>query len=198
MKKYNTKKEVWKDVVGYEGLYEISSFGRLKRLKRTTLGKDGIEYNYPELIIKGDYDKDGYIRTTMSKNKKKKTKKLHRLVAEAFIPNPNNYPEVNHLDETKDNNHVDNLEWVTVKGNANYGTRNERITNHPNQIAKINSWKKPVRVTNLRNGKIKTYESATKASKHLGLDQTLISRGCRNGTLVGTSKGKGYKVEYIK
>src|SRR5690625_6770700 len=124
MKKYNTKKEVWKDVVGYEGLYEISSFGRLKRLKRTTLGKDGIEYNYPELIIKGDYDKDGYIRTTMSKNKKKKTKKLHRLVAEAFIPNTNNYPEVNHLDETKDNNHFEILECVTVIGYAKYDNRN--------------------------------------------------------------------------
>lgn len=198
MNNYSTGKEVWKDVVGYEGLYKISSFGRLKRLKRTTLGKDGIEYNYPELIIKGDYDKDGYIRTTMSKNKKKKTKKLHRLVAEAFVPNPNNYPEVNHLDETKDNNHVDNLEWITVKGNANYGTRNERITNHPNQIKKINGWKKQVRVTNLKNGEVNIYESATKAGKHLGLDQTLVSRGCRNNMIIGKSKGEGYKVEYVK
>lgn len=198
MKKYNTKKEVWKDVVGYEGLYEISSFGRLKRLKRTTLGKDGVEYNYPELIIKGDYDKDGYIRTTMSKNKKKKTKKIHRLVAEAFIPNPNNYPEVNHLDEIKDNNHVSNLEWTTTRGNANHGTRNERIANHPNQLAKINSWKKRVRVTDLKSGEVKTYESATKAGKHLGFDQTLISRCCRNNTIFGKSKGEEYKVEYVK
>lgn len=198
MKKYNTKKEVWKDVVGYEGLYEISSFGRLKRLKRTTLGKSGVEYNYPELIIKGDYDKDGYIRTTMSKDKKKKTKKIHRLVAEAFIPNPNNHPEVNHLDEIKDNNHVSNLEWTTTKGNANHGTRNERITNHPNQLAKINGWKKRVRVTNLKSGKIKIYESATKAGDYLGLHQTLVSRGCRNNTIIGKSKGDGYKVEYVK
>lgn len=198
MEKYSIKKEVWKDVVGYEGLYEISSFGRLKRLKRTTPGKDGVEYNYPESINKGDYDKDGYIRTTMSKNRKKKTKKLHRLVAEAFIPNPNNYPEVNHLDESKDNNHVNNLEWTTTKGNANYGTRNERITNHPNQIAKINGWKKPVRVTNLKTGDIETFESATKASERLGLHQTLISRCCRNNRTLGKSKGEEYKVEYVK
>lgn len=194
----NTEKEVWKDVVGYEGLYEISSFGRLKRLKRTTLGKDGVEYNYPELMIKGDYDKDGYIRTTMSKNKKKKTKKIHRLVAEAFIPNPNNYPEVNHLDETKDNNHVNNLEWITTKGNANYGTRNKRIAKHPNQLAKINNWKRPVRITNLKNGKVKIYESATKAGKELDFCQTLVSRACRKGIVMGKMRNEAYKAEYVK
>lgn len=194
----NTEKEVWKDVMGYEGLYEISSFGSLKRLKRTTLGKNGVEYNYPELIIKGDYDKDGYIRTTMSKNKNKKTKKLHRLVAEAFIPNPNNYPEVNHLDETKDNNRVSNLEWTTTRGNANHGTRNERITNHPNQRKKVNGWKKPVRIIDLKNGDIKIYESATEAGERIGLHQTLVSRACRTGIIIGETKNKEYKAEYIK
>src|SRR5699024_2295853 len=185
MEKYNTEKEVWKDVVGYEGLYEVSSFGMVKRLKRTTIGKDGIEYNYPELMIKGDYDKDGYLRTTMSKNKKKRTKKFHRLVGEAFIPNPNNYPEINHLDEVKDNNHVSNLEWTTTKRNCNYGTRNERITNHPNQRRKINSWKRQVKVTNLKNGEVKLFESTQKAGKYLKVDPTLVSRNCKTNALIG-------------
>lgn len=110
----------------------------------------------------------------------------------------NNYPEVNHLDETKDNNHVNNLEWITTKGNANYGTRNERITNHPNQRRKINGWKKPVRIINLKNGKVEIYESATKAGKDLGFCQTLISRACREGITIGKMRNEAYKAKYIK
>lgn len=110
------KKEIWKDILGYEGLYQVSNFGRVKSLK---FGK--------ERILKLTKDKDGYLIVNLYKNNKSKTFKVHRLVAEAFIPNPDNLPQVNHKDEDKSNNIVSNLEWCDVKYNQNYGTRNKRI-----------------------------------------------------------------------
>ena len=106
--------EEWRDVVGYEGLYQVSSLGNVRfsdgRIKATRK------------------DKDGYVVTTLIKNAVNKTVKIHRLVAIAFIDNPFNLPMVNHKDEVKDNNNVDNLEWCSSKYNANYGHRNERIS----------------------------------------------------------------------
>lgn len=110
------KKEIWKDILGYEGLYQVSNFGRVKSLK---FGK--------ERILKLTKDKDGYLIVNLYKNNKSKTFKVHRLVAEAFIPNPDNLPQVNHKDEDKSNNILSNLEWCDVKYNQNYGTRNKRI-----------------------------------------------------------------------
>lgn len=106
--------EEWRDVVGYEGCYQVSSEGRIKFA-------DGREKSTRK-------DRNGYIVTTLRKEKKEKTYKVHRLVAIAFIDNPNNLPVINHKDEVKTNNCVDNLEWCTTKYNANYGTRNERIS----------------------------------------------------------------------
>ncbi len=111
-------KEVWKDVVGYEGLYQISNTGKLKRVER---GKEN--------ILQGKKDKDGYICVILSRNQNKKFYRLHRLIAEAFIPNPLNKPEVNHKDRNKQNNVVDlddlqgettNLEWVTPAENVKH------------------------------------------------------------------------------
>ena len=78
-------------------------------------------------FLKYTSDKSGYLKVRLYKDKHQHTLLVHRLVALAFLPNPNNYPQVNHKDENKHNNDVSNLEWCTVKYNANYGTRNERI-----------------------------------------------------------------------
>ena len=110
------KKEYWKPVVGYEGHYQVSNFGRVKSIK---FGK--------EIILKQKI-KDGYYYVGLSKNGIVKNYFVHRLVAEAFIPNPNNLPQVNHKDENKLNNSVDNLEWCDAKYNRNYGTINERLS----------------------------------------------------------------------
>lgn len=110
------KKEIWKDILGYEGLYQVSNFGRVKSLK---FGK--------ERILKLTKDKDGYLIVNLYKAGRIKTVKVHRLVAEAFLPNPDNLPLINHKDEDKSNNIVSNLEWYDVKYNTNYGTRNKRI-----------------------------------------------------------------------
>lgn len=112
--------EIWKDIEGYEGLYQVSNLGRVKSLNYKRSGKEGILTPTP---IYG-----GYMHINLYKNGKPKPYLIHRLVAQSFIPNPNNLPEVNHKDENKENNSVDNLEWCTSKYNANHGTRNKRVS----------------------------------------------------------------------
>ena len=115
--------EKWKDIKGYEGYYQISNLGRIKSLPRDV----GSNRCKKETIMKTSIDKDGYEHLVLCKDGKQKHFRVNRLVAQAFIPNPNNYPVVNHKDENKTNNDVKNLEWCTNEYNHNYGTRNERV-----------------------------------------------------------------------
>lgn len=110
--------EEFRDIKGYEGLYQVSNLGRVKSLN----------YNHTkkEKILKWSKDKDGYLISSLCKEGKHKTFTVHRLVAEAFLDNPHNYPCINHKDENKTNNNVENLEWCTVKYNVNYGTGIQR------------------------------------------------------------------------
>ena len=94
--------EVWKDVKGYEGLYKVSNTGKVKSFQRNR-----------EKLLSDKYYENGYLRASLSKNKEKKKVLIHRLVAETFIPNPENKPEVNHIDGNKKNNNASNLEWCT-------------------------------------------------------------------------------------
>ena len=105
--------EVWKAIKDYEDCYKISTAGRIT----------GIKYHK---ILKYYIRPDGYATVILCKNNKKKLYRVHRLVAETFIPNPKKLSEVNHKDENKLNNHIDNLEWCTSQYNKNYGTRNQR------------------------------------------------------------------------
>ena len=108
--------EQWKSIAGYEGLYEVSNLGRVKSLK---FGK--------EKFLKPFKIKKGYLLVHLCRNGKSKYFYVHRLVAEAFIPNPEGLSEVNHKDEDKTNNVVDNLEFCSRRYNINYGTHNERM-----------------------------------------------------------------------
>lgn len=120
--------EEWRDIIGYEGLYQVSSQGRVRSVDRYINYKNtGVSLRKGR-ILKPKTDKDGYLIVNLSSNGKIKTHKVHRLVAQAFIPNPHNYPCVNHKDENPKNNCVDNLEWCTVAYNNNYGTKLERQT----------------------------------------------------------------------
>lgn len=112
--------EIWKDIPGYETLYQVSNFGNVKSLNYRGLEKEG--------ILKSRKNGCGYMFVGLSKDGKEKNFRVHRLVAFAFIPNPKNLPCVNHKDENKENNTVDNLEWCTHEYNMNYGTRNERAS----------------------------------------------------------------------
>lgn len=111
--------EVWKDIEGYEGLYQVSNLGNVKSLNYQGVSR--------EKILKPFINSDGYKRVMLYKNKTIKRLSVHRLVAQAFIENPNNYSCVNHKDENNQNNVVSNLEWCTYKYNNNFGTRNARI-----------------------------------------------------------------------
>lgn len=114
------KDEIWKDIKGYEGLYKISNKGRIKSLYNYK--RDGTDILVPKI-------KHGYYQIGLRKNKIRKWLQVHRLIAEAFIPNPNKYPQINHKDENKLNNNIDNLEWCTVSYNNTYGTRIEKVKN---------------------------------------------------------------------
>ena len=170
----NLENEEWKTIENYDN-YQVSNFGRVKSLK----GK--------EKILKPSNDKDGYQVIGIYKNGKQKLFKIHRLVANAFIDNPNNLPQVNHIDENPSNNHVDNLEWCNCKYNNNYGTRNERhsITisgeNNPmySKLGKDCPNSKQVIQLTLDGDYIKSWDSVMDIQRTLGYHQGNISSCCR-------------------
>lgn len=169
-------KEVWKDIEGYEGLYQVSNLGRVKRV---TTGR----------ILKSGKDKKGYLKVVLCKNNIKSAKTIHRLVAQAFIPNNENKPEVNHIDENKTNNMVSNLEWMTAKENSNHGTRNERVAKAVSKTLSI-----PIIAINLKTGEYTDFCSAKECARQLGLNQSHITnvlKGRRNQTGGYTFKYKG-------
>ena len=195
--------EIWKDVAGYEGLYQVSSFGRVK-----SLGHDAW---HKGRILKQHLDgKGAYFLIALHKNKTKENMLVHRLVTQHFIPNPNNLPQVNHKDENKKNNHVDNLEWCTAEYNMNYGNAMKRMietrfknNNVSDMVEKCKQTKiknqsysceKPVAQYTLNGDFVANYSSATDAEHKTGISRCGIQRCC-----IGRYKqAKGYIWKYIK
>ena len=158
--------EIWKDIEDYEALYQVSNLGRVKRVKT---GR----------ILKSGKHRDGYLHVCLSKNGSKSTKKIHRLVAEAFIPNPDNKQQVNHIDEDKTNNMVSNLEWSTSKENTNHGTRNKRVSI-------------PIIATNIKTGESTEFYGARECARQLDLNCGNITKVLK-GRLKQTG---GYTFKY--
>ena len=148
--------EIWRDVAGFEGLYQVSNYGKVKNTLSNKVLKNVLHHR-------------GYLIVGLTKNKRAKTFSVHRLVAAAFIPNPNNYPQVNHKDENKQNNCIDNLEWCTQKYNNTYGTRIEK--------AKIGISKKLLQY-DLNGNLLRTWSSLTIASNVLNISKSAISQCC--------------------
>ncbi len=126
--------EIWKDVEGYEGYYQVSNLGRLRSLDRIIRQKfpsgKMVDRKYPGKIFTCNPNQPGgYVSTELQKDGHSKNVLVHRLVAQAFIPNPDNLPQVNHKDENKQNNCVENLEWCSNSYNVNYGSRNQKVSN---------------------------------------------------------------------
>lgn len=177
-----TIREEWKyiDEDGFEGYYQISNFGRVRSVDRTIISKDGRRRFYQGKLLTLKSDKDGYKYVILKNKGKSKTLKVHRLVGEYFVPNPDNKPFINHLDESKDNNIFTNLEWVTPKENTNYGTAIDRATHNRNyddisrkQLNDVNK-SKPIVVYK----KIAIYPSVAEAGRQLGLSESSIRRCC--------------------
>lgn len=147
---------LWKDVPDYEGYYEVSNTGLIR-------SKNGIR--------KPQVSWDGYLYVKLCKKGQCRKVKIHRLVALAFIPNPNNLPEINHKDENPANNHVENLEWCDRTYNNNYGTRNARAAIG---IGKANS--KRIKQFDIKRKYIQTFDSVKQASEILNIDKSSISR----------------------
>jgi len=141
-------KEIWKDIKNYEGLYQVSNLGNVKVLDRIVNSaiKNNNKVKRLGKTLK-QYNKQGYMQVVLTYNKIRKYCNVHRLVAEAFIPNPNNLPQVNHIDENPLNNRVDNLEWCTAKYNCNYGNRNNKIYNKTSFRKGHIPWNKGLRYT---------------------------------------------------
>ena len=157
-----TNFELFKDIKGYEGIYQVGTWGNVRQNLRS--GK----YKMLNPFIKKD-KKNGYLYVILVKDGERKNARVHRLVAETFIPNPDNLPQVNHKDEDKTNNIVDNLEWCTSKYNNNYGNRNEKIS-------------KAVIGTHKENSSVVEFNSITEASKTLGINISSISNCCAGRT----------------
>lgn len=149
--------EIWRDVKGYEGKYQVSNLGRVKSLNYNRTGV--------ERVLKKQLDKDGYECLMLAKNGKYKTCKVHRLVAEAFIPNPDGLPCVNHKDECKNNNIVTNLEWCSVAYNNAYGTHGD--------ISKVSVFQYS-KEYNL----VSSYPSVRDMERITGYDHATISKCC--------------------
>ena len=152
--------ENWQPVKGYSGLYEVSDIGRGKSLE---YGK--------QKILKPVNVIYGYLKVNLHKYGNTKQLFLHRLVAEAFIPNPNNLETVNHKDEVKTNNAATNLEWMSRKDNCNYGTRNERVSE---------ALSKQVQMFDKQTGELlATFPSTHEADRVTGIANNSISKCCR-------------------
>lgn len=179
--------EIWRNIEGYEGLYQVSNLGRIYSLRR-------------EKILAGGIDTSGYIVVTLYKNGKGKTKTVHRLVAKAFIENPKELPVINHKDENKTNNHITNLEWCTIKYNINYSknsTQNNKKTLSERMKGNKNAKARKVRCVTTNE----EFDCIAEAGRKYNVGKSEISKVCkRKRKTAGKDPitGEKLKWEYIK
>lgn len=169
---YTYPNEIWADIIGYENLYSVSNLGRI------------VSHQWGKhRILRQRTSHKGYLRVNLSKNGQMKTYVVHQLVAKHFLENPQGLTEINHKDENKLNNNVNNLEWCTRKYNVNYGTgiARQRLSLY-----------KPVVQYDEKHPFIASYDSIMRACRETGIDRSSISRCCRK------RKGQagGYKWRY--
>lgn len=182
--------EVWKDIEGYEGLYQISNVGNVKSLARAKKDTLGRIQSIKEKILKAAADKDGYFRVVLQKNGEKKNKIAHRLVAQAFIPNPDNKPQINHIDGNKQNNRLSNLEWCTLAENRIHAFNTGLQFVHKGEK---NHLSKSVKQLDKDTNKlIRMFGSTREAERETGINHSHISKVCKKEY----NTAGGFKWEY--
>ena len=162
--------ELWKDVEGFEGYYQVSTWARVRSLDRWVVYPNKSKRLIKGKILKPFKDKDGYLIVNLKKHQKGKYTRVHRIIAEAFIPNPLNLQCINHKDEVRDNNYPCNLEWCSVKYNNNYGNHNKNVAE---------KLSKKVYQYDLNGNLIKEWSSASEAGRN-GFESSNISMCCLN------------------
>ena len=201
--------ETWKDIEGYEGLYQVSNLGRVKSTSRYCYDTKRKHYRkLSEKILKQAILNPKYYVVSLTKNGKQRTYRVHRLVAKAFLPNPNNYPIINHIDCNKLNNNVNNLEWCTHKHNSQ-----EAIKNNPSISKGLKRWnnkfgrehnrsKKVYQIDKDTNEIIQMFYGISEASRKTGICSTNIGNCCnhkvqnKNGKKWVVRTAGGYKWKF--
>lgn len=177
--------EIWKDIDGYIGLYQVSNLGRVKSLNYNKTNK--------EQILKPNPNTFGYPSVVLWKNRKYKAYSVHRLVAQAFIPNPHNKPFIDHINTIRTDNRVDNLRWCTYRENSNNPISKEKKRGELNPMygkyGKLNHRSKPIIQLTLNNDFIKMWDSLRDIERELGFNSGNISQCC-NGK---RNTANGYK-----
>lgn len=174
--------EIWKNIEGFDGKYQVSNQGRVRSMWRNNQYKTHIG---SPTMLKLITHRQCYLYVLLTKNGKSTKHYVHRLVAQAFIPNPENLPQVNHKSEVKTDNCVENLEWCTGKYNSNYGTRVER-------------WKpqviKPIIQTTLDGKFVRRFDSEAAAERECGYDASYLSLVCHGKR----PHAYGYKFHFVQ
>jgi hypothetical protein len=183
--------EQWEEIKGTDGRYYVSNTGKVKSCKGDK-----------EIMLKQQKDKDGYLQVNIYYNHKQITQKVHRLVGYAFIDNPLNLPQINHKDENKANNNVDNLEWCDCKYNINYGGHTQRVANtqrgrkhtqeHIEKIRANAPNSRKVVMMNRKGEELLEFRSASEAGRYLNGNATNVT-----AVIKGRSNSyKGYVFKY--
>ena len=178
--------EIWKDIPGYEGMYQVSNLGRVKSLDRIKTNKLIGKHFVKEKLMKLRLSSRGYLSVGLTKNGKQVGYRVHRLVAQAFIPNPENKKEVNHINGVKTDNRVDNLEWCTSSENTIHAMRTGLITikrgGDDNRSISVNQY-------NLNGDFIKKWDCIKDIKRQLGYDTKAIISCCKHKKHYNTAYG---------
>ena len=188
--------EAWKDIPGYNGRYQASNLGRIRSMDREVTKSNGSKEFYKGKVLKPFVGTNGYLYITIAEEPGKfRPRRLHRVIAETFIPNPLNLPQINHINEDKTDNRVCNLEWCTAEYNTFYGHRIEKFAksnrNNPALSKGVNQY-------DLEGNYLRNFPSAAEASRYLGRDCVAacrIGQCCRHLFKTGNS-AYGYLWEF--
>lgn len=187
--------EIWKTIgvflgIDYTGMYEASTFGHVRSIDRTITNKNGVKVKRKGQLLT-EIPRNGYLEVVLTKDNVHHSENIHQLIMNAHCPNPNPeiYTEINHIDEDKTNNRLDNLEWCTHKENVNHGTSRERARNSLRTTPYVGQ----VKQMDLDGNVVKIWKSANKAAKELGINNSNLYRHLRG---INKTCG-GYRWEYV-